>query len=632
MIHDRFDSFYKNPLGAVKTNEKVDFRICLPKRYEYFEIGMCLMHNITRKVDILILEKEGENEEGEVIYRGEYVPKEAGVYWYNFKVNYSEDSKEYIIPGYEDEVLVGAFLDQMLTMEEKYWRFTVYDEHFQTPSWLLGGIVYQIFPDRFCYSGVKKDQNYVGERRIHEWNEFPCWDSILSFMGSHMDFYQGDLKGITDKITYLEQLGVDCIYLNPIFESASSHRYNTGDYEKVDSMLGTNDDFIKLCKIAKEHGIRVINDGVFSHTGSDSKYFNLKSSYDSVGACNSKESKYYDWYTFYRWPNYYKNWWNYDTLPKLTLDVKSCMDYFLGEGGIVDRWYQYGNSGWRLDAIDDLPDDFLCDFRKKVKSQDKDNLIVGEIWHDASLTKFVGHDTYDSQFLLGGQIDTCTNYLFRNAILGYFQEQDAGFTIYQIMNVLDRYPKPIVDILFNSLSTHDTARILTVMITNEKIDDLYGYFEEFKPYTEEAYLLGLKRLKIATAIQYTLPGVPCVFYGDEVGAEGYIDPYNRVPFPWDHIQMDILDWHIALAKFRKGCKVLREGRLENLDSDGKILAYRRYDENGSLFCYFNISEEEKSIKRNKELSSYKLYFDGHCNSDGDFILPAMGMLIFEELG
>lgn len=621
-VFNRYLEFYKSPRGAVRKNQVVTFRIMLPLKYDVYPVAMITLNNISRKHRIVMLDKD-EIIDNNRVWKCEFIPKEIGVYWYNFKINILADSKEYIIPGKDDTVIITSFLDQMLPMEKKYWRMTVYENDFETPQWLLGGVVYQIFPDRFNKI-LCKDKFYSGRRIHNNWIDFPCWKSIEEFMGSTMDFYEGNIAGIINKVDYLKELGVTCVYLNPIFESTSSHRYNTGNYEKVDDMLGENEDFVRLCVESKKNGIKIINDGVFSHTGSDSKYFNIHSSYNTIGAYNSKDkSDYKEWYSFYKWPNYYNSWWNFDTLPKLNLNNEQCCEYFLGENGIIEQWFKYGNSGWRLDAVDDLPDEFLEKLRYKVKQLSQDNLIVGEVWHDASLEKYVGHDTYPAQLLLGKQLDTVTNYQFRDIIIEYVKGKDAKVIMKKIYNILDNYPKPVVDIMFNLLGSHDTARILTVLGKTENVEDVRGYIEDNQGLSDEEYQQGIRLLKIAVAIQFTLPGVPCIYYGDEIGMEGYNDPYNRAPFTWNRINEELLEWYKKLSEIRKTCEILKKGILVDLMSQNRVLAYRRESKKECLECFFNASNKCEKINFNKE-TQCKYYIGSYNNG----IIPKYGVVIY----
>lgn len=621
------DDRYKNPVSAVREQEEVCFRIYLDKKYDTSSIAIQLINSLNKNREILMLSIVG-GVESYSIWECNYIPKEIGVYWYNFKIITEIDCVEYVVPNKEYRGYITSFLNQMLPMEEKYWRVTIFSNDFTTPEWIKGGIVYQIFPDRFRRS--IKDSNGGKCVGLHEWEEFPHWKDIYQFMSSYKDFYGGNIDGIVDSVEYLEKLSVNCIYLNPIFKSSSSHRYDTSDYEVVDPLLGNNDDFVKLCEKSKEKNIRVVLDGVFSHTGSDSKYFDIYGTFNADGAYQKgKSSIYYPWYTFYRWPNYYNNWWNFDSLPKLNLDNLECKKYFLGEKGVVSKWLELGASGWRLDAADDLIDEFLCDLRACIKNIDEENLIIGEVWHDASLEKYVGHDILPAQFLLGKQLDTVTNYQFRDFVIEFFEKKDAKGALTRYLRLINYYPKPAVDVMWNLLGSHDTERIINVLgqgtmkaSKRQLISDDEYYLSNDERVTAE------KLLKIAVAVQYTMPGVPCIYYGDELGVEGYNDPYNRCTFDWNEIGNDIHDWYEMMGKMRKNNDVFIDGQIEDIGSEGELLCFKRFTSKQELHCYFNISDKEIELQLNICNKRYEILENFYLRREGErsYISP-FGVII-----
>lgn len=622
------DEYFKNPVEAVKENQSILFKVRLPNYYKDDTVAIILHHYSNKEHKVVIMEASYFDAQ-ETVFEGEFIAEEIGVWWYNFKISKTLDIVEYIMPGENYEGVICGFLDQMLPMEQKYWRLSVYKKDFKTPSWLKGGIVYQIFPDRF-YNNQKNFLSCKENSREREWNNFPCWSDIYEFMGSFRDFYGGTLMGIGEKIDYLHSLGVTCIYLNPVFESSSSHRYNTADYEKIDPMLGNNEDFVNLCNIAKQRGIRVVLDGVFSHSGSDSKYFDKYNKYNNHGAFQAgKESKYYKWYQFYQWPHYYKSWWNYDSLPKLRQENDECKNYFLGEKGIVDKWLSMGASGWRLDAVDDLPDFFLNELRDRVKKNDDENVIIGEVWHDASLIKYVEHDVYNAKFLYGDQLDSLTNYQFRDFILEYVFEKNAQRVMGKILRLISNYPKPAVDILWNILGSHDTARVLTVFGKGKELGEKRGYIEENYWLDDTEKSKAIKLMKIVSAIQYTLPGIPCVYYGDEVGVEGYNDPYSRSPFPWGNKNEELLEWYSELGKMRQENDIFKSACLKDLGSKDGMLCYCRKLNNISIHCYFSVTESDIKINNNIDEENCKFLLGTHFKRMCDeYYIEAFGVVIF----
>ena len=532
-----------------------------------------------------------------------------GLYWYHFGLETCH-GRRYIMKGGFGEGYLG-----MSECEPRY-QLTCYDADFKTPDWLPGGIMYQIFPDRFYFSGEKKDGIYPDKKIQEDWNNIPDWRPNGFGMITNSDFFQGDLKGIQMKLPYLQELGVTCIYLNPIFEAYSNHRYDTGDYEKIDPILGTEADFKELCAEAKKLGIRIINDGVFSHTGSDSKYFNREGRYQSNGAYNSTSSPYYTWYKFIQWPNIYNSWWGFNTLPEVEELSNSFNEYINGENGIVRKWIKNGNSGWRLDVADELPDEFIEHIREAIKAEDSEALLLGEVWEDAS-----NKESYGSRrrFLYGKELDSVMNYPFRDAILGFLDCGDGKYMLEMIMTIVENYPRPVLRSLMNHLGTHDTERVIT-LLAGER---LYSRGREWQASTmlsPEQREYGLRRMRIASGILYTLPGVPCIYYGDEVGVEGYKDPFNRRTFPWGHEDKDLLQWYKDLGKMRHSCSCLVDGDLIDYNSEGRTMAYLRADENDMLLCVFNAADYTITFRVPDEFIGGETFMN--TNLDGnELVIP-----------
>ena len=478
-----FDSqkvFYRSPFGAVEQGTTVHFRILLPRaeRSKYTEL--CVKYDYDYNWEYVKLIWCGAFDDTTEIWEW---PADA------YKISTIEDS-----PG-------------------RSWQLTCYKKGFETPKWPVGGVMYQIFPDRFNFSGEEKELARTDFTRNKDWYSLPVWQPNEFGEITNSDFFMGDLKGITQKLDYLESLGVSCIYLNPIVEAYSNHRYDTGDYSHIDPILGTEDDFRELCEKAKARGIHVINDGVFSHTGSDSVYFNRSGRYGDGGAYRDPDSPYISWYKFYEWPDNYHSWWGFYTLPEVIETSPEFNEYINGENGIVRKYMRMGNSGWRLDVADELPDEFLENLRNSVKAENPEAIVIGEVWEDASNKESYGARR---KFLLGYQLDSVMNYVFRGAIIDFCRGQDARYTMATIMSVIENYPRPVLRVLMNSLSTHDTERILT-LLAGEPLNGRDRAWQAATKMTEEQRARGLKLLKIAAAMQFTLPGFPCVYYGDEAG-------------------------------------------------------------------------------------------------------------------
>ena len=453
------------------------------------------------------------------------------------------------------------------------WQLTVYDQDFTTPAFLRGGVLYQIFPDRF-YEGVKNKPLPYADRiyRANKTHEPYFWPNESKEGYLNMDYFGGDLEGVRQKLPYLKELGVTCIYFNPIFEAHANHRYNTADYRKIDPFLGTNEDFAKLCAEAKEAGIAIILDGVFSHTGSDSLYFNKESRYGSGGAYRDPNSPYRSWYDFS--PNYacgYRSWWGFDTLPEVNENDPSYREFICGEGGVIDYWMSMGASGFRLDVADELPDDFIEDIRKAVKRHGQDKYLLGEVWEDATNKWSYG---VRRTYLLGQGLDAVMNYPFRNAVLNFVKGASGQETAAQIMSICENYPAPALHTLMNFISTHDTERAITYL-AGESSEGHDRYWQSGRRLNMQQYEYGIVLLRMAYAMIFTLPGVPCIYYGDEVAMQGYRDPFNRGYFDWDSKEERVRSILRKLAQLRRSSDAFAEGSLEMLEVQQDFLHYRR---------------------------------------------------------
>ena len=416
----------------------------------------------------------------------------------------------------------------------------------------------------------------MGGRSVHTgWEEEPVYRPDSNGEVRNRDFFGGDLAGVREKLGYLRGLGVDTLYFCPIFEAPENHRYGTGDYEKIDPMLGTEADFRALCTDAHALGMRVVLDGVFNHQGFVSRYFNGDGSYESVGAVQSQDSPYYPWYHFSHWPDKYDSWWGIYSLPAVNEADSSYRRYiFGGADSIIRRWLAAGADGWRLDVADELPDEFIEKVRTAVKRVGPDKFLLGEVWEDAT-TKF-GFDKRRT-YLLGKGLDSVMNYPFKNAVLGFVCGRDAGQTMTDILSICEHYPAPALDTALNFLSTHDTERALTV-IADEPANGRGREWQSGRCVTGDAYEEGMLKLRMAYAIIYTLPGVPCLYYGDEIGMQGYRDPFNRGFYCWNSHEERLKPVLAQLAQLRHTCEAFRTGELRVLRAEGGVLHYQRIGE------------------------------------------------------
>ncbi len=470
------------------------------------------------------------------------------------------------------------------------WQITVFDETYETPAWFKGGVMYQIFPDRFC-KGEGEYPLGAGKYLRSDWGGMPSFRANELGKVLNNDFFGGNLNGVREKLGYLEELGVTVIYFNPIFEAFSNHRYDTGDYQKIDPLLGTEEDFDRLVSEAKEHGIRIILDGVFNHTGDNSRYFNKYGAYDSVGAYQSKDSPYYDWYSFQDYPTRYDCWWGIKILPEVNEKSSSYQEFIMGEKGVLRRWLGHGIGGYRLDVADELPDFFLKKLRETVKSQDPDAILIGEVWEDAS--NKISYDVR-REYLQGYELDSVMNYPLKDGIINFIRTGMTYLLRETIAMLLDNYPKQTVDCLMNILGTHDTPRILTVF-GGESCNDKETMAQLHL--SDEQRQTAKQLLKMAAVLQFTLPGVPCVYYGDEAGMEGYQDPFCRRCFPWDNIDGELHAFYRRLGEIRRGFKdIFAEGEYREIFADTGCLAFVRQHQGKSVAVFVNRSSCKYTLK------------------------------------
>jgi len=506
----------------------------------------------------------------------------VGFYWYHFEVKYGNEFTKLIRSDSLDVVESHA--------DNDYLQLVINNES-KTDKAFRKGIIYHIFVDRFCREGEVKARK--GLNLIEDWTTPVEYEFNDKNIRINANCYGGNFQGIKSKLPYLKKLNVGTIYLSPIFEANSSHKYDVADYSKIDSMFGTNEEFMDLIKSAKRLGIRIIIDGVFNHTGSDSVYFNKEGRYKTIGAYQSPNSKYYSWYDFSNYPDEYSCWWGFKTLPQ-TREDSGFYDYISGKNGIINKYMSMGIGGLRLDVVDELSNKFLHSICDSARDIDPKALIVGEVWEDAS-----SKISYDErkEYFLGGNLDSVTNYPMKNAILNFIKYGDhQGFV--NITNlILDQYPKSVQNNLMNILDTHDTIRALTFLGAE---NDVYEYAIDGK-YTlnEEERERGVKLLKLATLMQFTVMGVPTVFYGDEAGIEGMKDPYCRTPYPWGNENQDLISWYQKLGELRNN-KVLEDGDMKIKYANNGVIIYERIKGDNKIIVAINASHDtfEFIVERN----------------------------------
>lgn len=566
--------YHKSVFGALKTNEAVTFRIILPRNFCCTAARLVIKKAVDEGYSRIEMQWDCMQGSGEEWWRVDFSAPDAAIYRYHF---------EYDTAWGTGGIFHDARGAAKICGEGEDWQLTVYDCNFHTPNQFKGGIIYQIFPDRFAFSDAEK-QNVPGDRILRSDRENdPYWLPTVEGKVLNNDYFGGDFKGIEQKLDYIKSLGVNCIYLNPIFEAQSNHRYDTANYEKIDSLLGTQEDFEALCREAERLGISIILDGVFSHTGDDSVYFNKYGRYDSIGAYQSQKSPYYGWYKFNNWPDDYESWWGIKILPEVIEENPDFIEYITGKNGIARKWLRLGASGWRLDVADELPDSFLDSFRRAVKEEKPDALVLGEVWEDASNKESYGKLR---RYLLGEQLDSVMNYPFANAIIDFIRNANAELFAERIMSIVENYPKEVLDVLMNHLSTHDTMRAVTAL-AGESCNYRDRRWQSTHSLDAEGYAYGVKLLKSASAVQYTLPGIPTIYYGDEAGMQGYKDPFNRRCFPWGKENTELAEWYKRLGKIRSENSVFADGKIEFLSAVAGCVAYSRKNSDGAILVISN---------------------------------------------
>lgn len=424
-------------------------------------------------------------------------------------------------------------------------------------KWLQESVVYQIFPDRFCN----------GDSNINVQGTLPWGKGKVN----KRSMYGGDLRGIIDKLPYLKDLGINLIYLTPIFKSMSNHKYNTKDYFDIDPQFGTLSEARELVEKAHSSGIKIVFDAVFNHSGSD--FFAFE---DVIK--NQQESKYKEWYFIDSWPvnqsknKYYTFANGCDNMPKLNTNNEDVKQYLLKVG---EYWIkEIGIDGWRLDVCDEVGHEFWRDFRKVIKKADKDAIIIGEIMHEAN------------SFLKGDQLDGIMNYPFKNAIIDFFGKNII--TAREFFDIMAEnralYMDSIIKQMWNLIGSHDTKRIYNECEGN------------------------IDRIKLAIAYQFLYLGVPYIYYGDEVGLDGGDDPENRKCMIWDEERQnkELLNFYKMMIKVRASNKALVHGDFEEIYCEANLLAFKRVLNDEKLIVIFNNSDEDTEIELNLKCSANDL--------------------------
>lgn len=582
IFHDSHSSAFRSPFGAVPCHTKLSLALEIISTVAIQKVVLRLWKQNQQEERILMQLQETKGTKN--IYRATITDSgRQGLLWYFFIIVQNGETYYY---GNNQRNLGGV--GQIYDHEPPSYQVTVYQEDAVTPHWYKGSVMYQIFVDRFC-NGY--DEGKILNLKKHcvvypDWNAIPqyCKDPVTGKTVCY-DVFGGNLLGVIKKLPYLKELGISVIYLNPIFEAASNHKYDTGDYKKIDPMFGDNELFRELCAKAKEMGISIILDGVFSHTGSDSIYFNREGNYQSLGAYQSKDSPYYSWYRFTNFPQEYDCWWGIDTLPNVNEMAPSYQDFIItGEDSVIKYWMKQGAKGWRLDVVDELPGEFVKKIRSVMKRLDPDSVLIGEVWEDASNKASYGQIR---EYLLGEELDSVMNYPFRSTWLDFLVgKSDARGTHLRLMSLYENYPLQHFYSNMNLIGSHDEVRALTILSGAPPEANLSNEEKVNFKLSEEQQRLGIARLKLLVLIQMTFPGVPCIYYGDEAGLAGYRDPLNRATFPWGKENQEILQWYKKVIALRNSYTVLQTGQWLPVLAKNSVYAYVRKIEQGhDVFGY-----------------------------------------------
>ncbi|WP_304458564.1 glycoside hydrolase family 13 protein [Alicyclobacillus sendaiensis] len=630
--HDSFQAFYRSPFGAVPTGTPITLRLRAPLSVERATLRLWGADGRADEVDLPmqklqmsageLAQQTGVEDASNYTWWTVTIPpsyvKTPGTMWYQFKTETETGQVVY----YDDN---GAQLEGLgqvgLSSDGPSYQITVYERGFQTPDWLKHAVIYEIMPDRFYNGDIATEENpktqkgiYVNENgteslgpiEFHRNWDSPPYDpnippssdpSIAALRGNgqwNIDFFGGDLRSIEDKLDYLKSLGVNTLYLMPVFEAESNHKYDTADYFKIDPGFGTQQDWLNLVRAAHAKGFHIILDGVFEDTGSDSVYFNKFGNFHSEGAWQAylknqpSLSPYYSWY---QWTgnasNPYNSWFQIDTLPLTNTSDPAYQRFVYGGSHSVARyWIGEGADGWRLDSADNsnFNTSWWSGFRKAVKSIDPNAAIIGEVWGNAT-------NDNGTDWLTGSTFDSVMNYQFRNAVIDFFRGTyndgnvqhhavDASGFNQELMRLYSEYPLESFDSMMNLVDSQDTMRILTILENAPQPSDMSALQQdEYEPSAADEQL-GIERLKLVSDFQFSFPGDPTIFYGDEAGLGGYSDPLNRRTYPWDHQNLTLLNHYRKLGAIRTANPVLQTGGFTPLYAEGMVYAFARTIQDG----------------------------------------------------
>ena len=562
ILFDSKLSQFKTPFGVLRPGERCTMHIQIPVSCR------------TRQVELLLLREASEPEREISMQRGAvgelyesygctFALEQAGLFFYCFRITTENEQFRLYKQGNDTNMEAGDL-----------WQLSCVEDCFPVPEAMQGAVMYQIFPDRFYQSGVCDCAQKLQPYWVHEsTDDVPVYLPDARGEVLNNDFFGGNLNGIREKLPYLRSLGVEILYLNPIFMAFSSHRYDTYDYKRIDPMLGTEADFSALCADAHELGMKIVLDGVFSHVGSRSPYFQ--------SAIADPNSPYRSWFQFKHYPDVYESWWGITTLPCIDKTNEDYMRFIMdGDDCVLAHWLRLGADGYRLDVVDELPDAFLARLRERLRELKPDAILIGEVWEDASNKVAYG---VRRRYFTAQQLDSVMNYPWQKAILRYVRGEDGGEALGErIMTIAENYPPDVLHAVMNILSTHDTPRALTALIDPTDGDRADLAQRHMDAPTRE---WALHLLRMAAFLQFTLPGAPCIYYGDEAGMDGYRDPFNRKYFPWGREDEALQAFYASLAQLKREAPALRRGDVTVLEAgNGRLLFLRRSETQTLAVC------------------------------------------------
>ncbi len=555
-------SQFKTPFGVLRPDEDCTIHIEIPCSCKTVHVELLLQRENGEPEREIALTRQSADGLYET-YGGTFRLTRPDLYFYCFRITTQNEQFRLFRQGDDTNMEAGDL-----------WQLSCVDTRDPVPEAMQGAVMYQIFPDRFFREGMCDCTEKLKPYWVHDnLSDVPEWRPNAQGEMLNNDFYGGNLRGIEKKLTYLHEIGVEILYLNPIFMAFSNHRYDTFDYRRVDPMLGTEADFVSLCRSAHALGMKIVLDGVFSHVGSRSPYFQ--------SAAASPDSPYHDWFQWKHWPDDYESWWGIKTLPCVDKRNGDYIRFIIeDDDSVVAKWLRLGADGFRLDVVDELPDEFVARLRRRVREINPEAIVIGEVWEDASNKIAYG---VRRRYFTGCQLDSVMNYPWQKAILSYVRgDGDGGALGESIRTLAENYPPDVLNAVMNILSTHDTPRALTALV--DPSDGSRGELAA-RHMTPEARAWALRLLRMAAFLQFTLPGAPCIYYGDEAGMDGYRDPFNRKFYPWGAEDTELTAFYRALAAMKKENPALRRGSVEVLQAGGgRLLFYRRAPEQTAVIC------------------------------------------------